>query len=126
MTKTVQRTFALKDEHIQLITKFYIQEGYAEACPPEVNQKRPWGDSDHLYSMAEILQLLPQTDDPSEDFYDDEQLQYELEELYSELVDALQIVLSCKTFEPGIYEFLSDYDFITDGPGWRRAEVQNV
>lgn len=124
MTQKLIRSFTLTPAHITLMSKWYIEEGSCEACPPEVNQKRPWGNSDYLNDMAKILELPV---DPDEGIYENEELCNKLEDTLAELVDALQIVLSCQTFEPGVYEFWGKYDWHDNGPvGWRRAENQNV
>lgn len=115
------KEFLLTEDHIELISKFYINEGCAEACPPEVNQKRPWGNSDYIDDMAEILGVTVLDEEEYDERRYGAEEYHRLEDLYTDLVDALQIVLYTKSFKPGLYRKLGEY-----GIGWEFVEGHDV
>lgn len=93
--------FELKEEHLKLLRKMYVdwQDGYGGA--PEINLKRPYGNSDVVYDVYEILHgrewNYEEEDEMSESLYE-EMLQWHRETQY-----ALQIVLNTGKFETGVY-----------------------
>jgi len=101
--------FKLKKEHILLLSKCYIEKGTAESMAPCIDPNRPFG---HLYqALDDIAEIL---DWVKKDKNGETNLSKEIEEraqvLFDELDTALQIVLSCMTFEPGIYEVMNGLD----------------
>jgi hypothetical protein len=93
------KRFELKKEHIALLRKAVVGWQRCEFGAPEIDPKRPYGNSDVYSDIAEILKLKPAKDDHSE------QAQYEvMDTLHKETETALQIVLCTGSFEPGVYE----------------------
>ena len=95
-----QEKFNLTDEHIALLNRFYIS--YNDGCEygaPEVNPKRPYGNSHVVGDMAEILQVTV----PDRDEVEYDKFCRDMNRLHQETATALQIVLQTKSFEPGQY-----------------------
>ena len=119
-----KQTFTLKPEHIELLSRAYVSWDDCEFGAPEINPKRPYGNSDVYQDMLEILGLKELRSGvfefklfskkwllKGEDKYniylegaDEEDLIEKLDELHKELKIALQIVLSTKSFMLGVYE----------------------
>jgi hypothetical protein len=101
--RQTERRFALTDEHIQLLRRMCVGWQRAEFGAPEIDPKRPYGNSDVLDDMAEILGVeMTETDDwgePALTEADEERLR----QLHRETETALQIVLSTGRMVPGVY-----------------------
>lgn len=92
--------FELTEYHIKLLTSMYVEfydSSYDGA--PAIDMKRPYGNSFVAGDVAEILGW---------EFDQDDELSDEMIEnamtIHRETAIALQIVLCCKTFEPGLYK----------------------
>lgn len=104
---STQREFELREEHLKLLEHAYVSWNDVEHGAPEINPKRPYGDSGVAWSMAEILGIQapdPEDDAALEPFYD------RMRTLHEETQFALQIVLCTRSFQPGRYRRLDDYD----------------
>jgi len=119
-----KQTFTLKSEHIKLLSRTCVGWDDCEFGAPEIDPKRPYGNSDVYQDMLEILGLKELRSGvfefklfgkkwllKGEDKYniylegaDEEDLIEKLNELHKELETALQIVLSTRSFKPGVYE----------------------
>lgn len=101
------KEFELKEEHVKLISEMYVGWQDCETGAPEIDAKRPYGNSD---VSSDIHYILTGS-------YPDE-LSEELEDKYMKLHEeteiALQIILRNKSFETGKYQ-LNGY-----GTGWVR------
>lgn len=92
--------FELTQDHIALLTSGRIYVGWqdCETGAPEIDPKRPYGNS---YVPGDVAEILGWPVD------EDGELSEEDEEralaLHRETDTALQVVLNAKTFEPGIY-----------------------
>jgi len=120
-------TFELKEEHIQLLTNMYVGWSDCEFGAPEIDPKRPYGNSSGVDDVAEVLEIKKTKDNV--DGYDEEEAKESLEEygeegleeylseldwddktynylndIHRETEIALQIVLKNKSFEVGTYE----------------------
>ena len=108
------QTFKLKKEHVLLLQHSYIDWWCAEAGSAAINCKRPYGNSDHLKDMCEILGVkrkldLDKTEAEGEIVYDEKQEEW-LESLHRETESALKIILKTKSFKPGLYQADRDDD----------------
>ena len=92
--------FTLKREHIKLLRNMYVGWDDCEFGAPEIDPKRPYGNSFVEGDIAEILGLKLTGDENGD--YDEEELAY-LQRLHSETQTALQIVLSTGKFKTGKY-----------------------
>ena len=95
--------FELKPEHITLMKNLcfrtVIHTEYGDRFIPEINRKRPFGNSGAAYSAAEYLSC----ERDAEGKFSPETLG-RIEELILELPVALEIVMDNQTFIPGKYE----------------------
>ena len=72
------KKFTMKEEHLVLIGEFFFQFQLTEFGAPEVDPKRPYGNSSVIRDLKEILG----------DSYEE----HELRELHEETTNALQIL----------------------------------
>jgi hypothetical protein len=106
--------FLLCKEHIKLLQNMYWEYSDCETGAPQVDCKRPYGNSYVPPDVADILGVeLPEDDDQA---YEDKVA--EVMRFHYESNTALEIILQLKTFEPGLYEhFTVDYK-----KRWRKAK----
>lgn len=104
----MSQTFRLKKEHI-LLLKSSRFDWWDDECGGIVeDRRRPYGNSDHIRDIAEILGIKQKLDvgkseAENELIYDEEQEQ-ELLQLHRETEMALKIILTTKSFKPGLYQ----------------------
>ena len=117
-----KQKFTLKLEHITLLSNAYTGWDDCEFGAPEIDPKRPYGNSNVYQDMLEILGvkeikkgkyefrqfgkrwLLKGEDKNNIDLDNETDLCDELDDLHKELETALQIVLKTKSFASGLYE----------------------
>jgi hypothetical protein len=99
--------FHLTEDHIKLLRSMYVDD-YVDVAPV-VGQKRPYGNSDVLSDLANIL--MPNTDkcDNCGTLSSDDDEAY-LMKIHKETGTALQIVLVTGKFEKGKYKKSCQYD----------------
>lgn len=87
--------FNLREEHIALLCsgRTGVQWQDDETGAPEIDPKRPYGNSDVAGDVCEIL-MWPETPNNLKSAMD----------LHRETAKALAVILSTKSFEPGEYE----------------------
>lgn len=108
-----KKIFELRPEHLLLLKNANVQMQDVEVGAPEIDPKRPYGNSFVAGDVAQILGR-PRVDSSRSP----EAL--EMLRLHYETVEALQIVLQLQTFEPGVYrqvERRSAYDLV-----WERVK----
>jgi len=116
--------FEIKSEHLKLIQRFYVDWNYCEFGAPEIDPKRPYGNSDVHRDMIKILGIEELKEGiykfklfgkewllKGEDKYniyldgaDEKTLIEELDKLHEETETTLQICLDTQTFQTGIFE----------------------
>jgi len=96
-------TFELKEEHIKLLQRACITWQNCEYGAPEINPKRPYGNSDVEGDIAEILEWELFEDRFGEVSMSKDQAE-KAKNLHNETFTAIQIILKLKTFTLGIYE----------------------
>jgi hypothetical protein len=105
--------FVLTEEHIKLLRGMYVGWNDCEFGAPEIDPKRPYGNSNPYPDMLVLLghslkvdaELMGEKIELDEDCYElPETVVSKLRKLHSETEIALQIVLSTGAFAPGIYE----------------------
>lgn len=94
------KRFVLTKQHITLLRHASVSWNGNEFGAPTINPKRPYGNSDVLTNIAEILSVL---------LYDEknemiEETAQKLAAMHHQTQTALQIILSTGWFEPGLYE----------------------
>lgn len=108
MSKEFQIKFTLTDEHIKLLRQMKVGWQRDEFGAPEIDPKRPYGNSQVYYDIAEHLDR----DILEEDGDFTKAQKEEMFKLHRETETALQIVLRTGTFTPGVYvadEFIHDW-----------------
>lgn len=110
-------TFELKPEHVALLTsgRVYVGWQYCEYGAPEINPKRPYGNSDVEGDVAEILGWIPEDDDDGYPILSEKQ-QEAAWKIHRETDQALEVILNAKSFEPGLYKTSNPYS-----NDWHRA-----
>jgi len=116
------RRFEIKKEHLLLLKRAYVTWNDCEFGAPTIDCKRPYGNSDVIQDMLEILGLeesspclfefslfdrawtLQGSDKFNVRYEDQESLVTILGQLHDDTQVALQIALSTQSFETGIYE----------------------
>lgn len=101
--------FILTEEHIKLLKEMYVGWSDIETGAPEIDPKRPYGNSNVAYDVIELLNWVDDEKLQDEEFLESNEFE-ELEEkamkLHYETGEALQAILCDGSFEPG--KFVSD------------------
>jgi len=109
------KNFTLTEDHITLLRSMYVGWCSDETGAPEIDPKRPYGNSNvgddiiHLLNWKDIESM---EDEVQDDFY--ESLEYEqlcdrAEKIHNETMTALQIILYTGEFVTGDYVNKEDY-----------------
>ena len=106
-----KKRFTLTEDHIKLIRRMCVGWQHCEYGAPEINPKRPYGNSSvegDIYEILGWVDMKNLTEDEEEDLFDGRGEFGDLAEramvLHRETETALQIVLRIGSFTPGIYE----------------------
>ena len=100
-------TFTLKKEHLSLLRKAQWYWEDAEFGAPAIDCKRPFGNSNAIIDILEILDK--ENDDRPyyvDGFSDNEKA--EAREVYEELLTAIQVILYTRSFVLGKYKKIAD------------------
>lgn len=98
--------FMLREEHIKLLRRAYVDWQDCETGAPEIDPKRPYGNSNVAMDVAEILSVrVPDEDeDGARAWREWEQVTSEqMLALHYETDTALQVILATGGFVPGLY-----------------------
>lgn len=132
-----KKKFEIKEEHLKLLKRMNVGWDDCEFGAPEIDPKRPYGNSSVEQDMIEILGLKELKEGiyefvlfgdkwllKGEDKYniylegaDEEKLLKKLNELHKETETALQICLTTQKFEIGKYEaeeYSNDWKKVAD------------
>ena len=110
-----KETFTLTEDHITLLRSMYVGWQDCETGAPEIDPKRPYGNSDVDGDVIKLLDWFDIDSLPEEeqdDVYETdeyEELCKRAEKIHSETVTALQIILYTGEFETGDYVNKEDY-----------------
>lgn len=100
MNDNTQR-FTLIEEHVKLARAMQVGWQDVEFGAPEIDPKRPYGNSDVLTDIAEELGWDSEI---NEDGELSEQAAERARKLHEEMWIALQVILASGSFTPGEYE----------------------
>ncbi len=92
--------FTVTEDHLKLLRHAHVSWDEAEYGAPSIDSKRPYGWSNVLGSMAQILEW------PDRDWIDEQPppgVEDRCARLHAETAIALQIVLATGEFRPGHY-----------------------
>lgn len=95
-------TFQLTEDHIKLLSLMWVDWQDCETGAPEIDPKRPYGNSDVVGDIADALGWDNRIDPDTGDRVVDHEKR--AMKLHRETRTALQIVLRTKSFVPGLYE----------------------
>lgn len=95
--------FTVTEEHLKLLKAMYVGWNDCEFGAPEIDPKRPYGNSDVINDMTEILGIDPVENDWDEKVYP-KGTDARCQKLHKETQKVLQIVLATGLFKPGQYE----------------------
>ena len=95
--------FELTEQHIKLLKKFNVGWRHCEYGAPEINPKRPYGNSYVAGDIAQILGIEGEETEDGECALSAEQ-EKQLYRVHLETKNALEIVLQTGSYKPGIYK----------------------
>ena len=96
--------FTVTEDHLKLIRNFYVGWNDCETGAPEIDPKRPYGNS---YVPGDVGDILGWERNEDGELTEDQEA--EAYQVHSETETVLQIVLSVGAFEPGLYERVHAY-----------------
>jgi len=98
-----KKYFTLTEEHVKLFAHANTSWDSAEFGAPELDPKRPFGNSSVAQDVYEILGWPHPSEEEDEDFFGN--AGYErAQKIVRELETALEVVLRVGAFVPGVYE----------------------
>ena len=104
--------FTLKEEHLKLLKRMYVGWSECEFGAPEINPKRPYGNSDVIGDIHEILTGDTNSENISDELYD------YYNNLHYDTQIALQIAVRTQQFKLGRYRktelYRQNWEFIGD------------
>ena len=98
--------FVINENHIKLLKRMNVDWLSDEFGAPGINPKSPYGDSDVIRSMAEVLGVESLRSDY---FILTEAQENDLLQLHEEMITVLQICLCTLSFETGRYIKRDEY-----------------
>jgi len=102
-------SFIVTEKHIELLKRANVSWNDGEFGAPEIDPKHPYGNSDVLMDIAEIIGLGIFVDGDGEKHLNKDQENLCLK-LHKEIETALQILVSNCHIEVGTYE-AEEYDY---------------
>lgn len=108
------KEFELTEQHLALMKRMWVGWQDCEFGAPEIDPKRPYGNSGVLYDIAEILGIPAPNYDNDEDF--SPEVINRMEQLHLETQNAIAIMLQCGKIQIGKYA-ADDYDSTT----WKKT-----
>ncbi len=110
------KNFIVTEDHLKLLSKAYVGWNDCEYGAPEIDPKRPYGNSSPEYDIMEILgeDFEGFEDGDDEPDFTPEQL-IRCRKIHEETQTVLQIILSTRTMEAGTYMRENEY-----GSKWRK------
>lgn len=110
-------TFTMTNEHLALLRAMYVGWQDCEYGAPEIDPKRPYGNSNGVYGVARVLGVPVNKD--LDDYGIPETERDRLQRLHGETATALQIVLIVGEFKAGRYRKTDHYrsrSWVYEGP----------
>ena len=108
--------FTVTEEHLKLLRRACVSWDDCEFGAPEIDCKRPYGNSDVYSDIAEILGI-PEDDWSDEDMGVLPEAEWRFLRLHVETAIALQIALATGEFRAGPYVRGSEHDTWRPGEG---------
>lgn len=95
--------FDLTEDHVKLVKHFWVSWQPDEYGAPEIDPKKPYGNSDVERDIAEILGWTPEAEDWGDPALSEDQ-RNDAHRLHKETAKALQVILRAGSFVPGRYQ----------------------
>jgi len=95
--------FSLTEDHIKLARRMYVGWQDCETGAPEIDPKRPYGNSSVEMDVAEILGRELSVDGEEGELFLTDTVREECAEIHRSMEQALQIILQVGSFQPGQY-----------------------
>lgn len=112
MKETFRLTeFRMTEDHLKLMRRMYVWWQDCETGAPEVDPKRPYGNSNVYMDVADILGWSSETDDELHP-----EVELKAQRIHREMEIALHIALRTGEFRSGLYRRPTTYS--TD---WERV-----
>ena len=110
--------FEVTEDHLKLVQRMYwVWNGDSYEGAPGLGMKRPYGNSDVLGDIVEILEL-PTVRDRWDEWTFTDEVAEQARKIHEEMETVLQIATSTLTWEPGVYVKTSPYD----ARSWERVQ----
>ena len=97
--------FKITEAHLKLLKHMYVSWDYCEFGAPAIDPKRPYGNSDCISDILDILGLPHDKDNESLNDY--------ARKIHKDMGIVLQIVLVTQSFKCGIYEKQNTYNSLS-------------
>lgn len=122
------QNFTLTQDHIKLLRRFEVGWQDCETGAPEIDPKRPYGNSAVENDIHEILtgETIGCTDSKRDELTEKETEKYS--KIHREMENALQIILFTGSFKPGKYEadeYSSNWKLVPAPNGWRARKAKS-
>ena len=103
--------FDLTTDHLKLLQRMYVGWSDEEYGAPEIDPKRPYGNSSVEDDICEILgvEMIPDPDEADAWVFPDAE-KHRAAQIHREMGFALQIVLMTQQFRPGRYRRTERYN----------------
>lgn len=104
------KLLVITEDHLKLVKRFYFDWNKCEFGSPEVNCKRPFGNSAVFDDMGEILGIEPEQFTGEDEVYEySEKQKQNMYRLYCQLKDVLEICCRNLEFKCGRYKRQETY-----------------
>lgn len=109
-----EKVFELTEQHLALMKRMWVGWQDCEFGAPEIDPKRPYGNSGVLQDIAEILGIS-EPDYDNDEYFSPEVID-RMERLHEETRAAIAIMLQCGEVALGEY-VMEEYDWTT----WKKV-----
>lgn len=103
MENSWNKKFTLTENHIKLLRRMFVGWQDCEFGAPEIDPKKPYGNSSVTFDIAEIISEDIKFNEKEDDYILTEEQEKRLTKLHEETKYALQIVLNTGEFKTGNY-----------------------
>lgn len=115
-------TFTITEDHLKLARRMHVGWQDCEFGAPEINPKRPYGNSDVIGDIRTILDREVHECENCGHVQESQDDREELARLHAEMQHVLQIAFVTGEFKAGVYRKTSEYDAMS----WELAdEIEN-
>lgn len=99
--------FEVHEDHYKLLRRMYVTWESCEFGPPSIYCKKPYGNGDVYYDIAEILEIIPENTE--DEWFTDSQIKY-MDQRHYEMKNYLQILCRFGEIPSGVYKRKATYE----------------